>query len=285
MSTTDFENLPSWLSDNFNILEGGAHTDQPSRNKLIVFADGTYIEIFNWMETPQKPNPWTDKSPGLIDFALTSLPPSTPESLYIEISVRLHPQIGEGPGNITFESPQAGGRTRKDGLKVKWKLTRPVPAFNPSERPPVVTASGHRQDFPFFTHDVTNRNVRIQFDDKEKTNHPCGAVGISTIEVLFPSSLHAEYIRLYENVLGVSARPLKDHPAAQEYEYPIKSPVKGDFASRILARKEQSEGDSQWIRDRGIGLRGLRLATKGRTGHGVQSLGSDQIASTICMEW
>ncbi len=25
LSTQDFENLPAWLSDNFNILEGGEH--------------------------------------------------------------------------------------------------------------------------------------------------------------------------------------------------------------------------------------------------------------------
>lgn len=26
LSTQDFENLPAWLSDNFNVLEGGEHT-------------------------------------------------------------------------------------------------------------------------------------------------------------------------------------------------------------------------------------------------------------------
>ena len=258
---------------------------QPSRNKLIVFADGTYIELFNWIERPQHPNAWADKSPGLIDFALTSMPPATAESLRKEVTGRLKPEKGDNPANAKYGEPIAGGRTRQDGVPVKWKLTRPVPASRPSVGPPTVTVSGHRQDLPFFTHDVTERSVRIPFDDKEKTTHPCGAIGISTIEVLFPTSQYVEYILLYQMVLGVWARPLEGGSHTQEHEFQLKSPFEGPFSTTILTRQEQTERDSLWLRDRGSGLCGLRLAVPGREGNGVQNLGSDEISSTVFLKW
>ena len=72
VSKEEFDNPPAWLSENFNILEGGVHSGtliyhssiyvigkltfdalgQPSRNKLIVFKDGTYLELFNWFDKP-----------------------------------------------------------------------------------------------------------------------------------------------------------------------------------------------------------------------------------------
>jgi hypothetical protein len=50
--TPFFENPPAWLSTNFNITPGGYHNGQASRNKLVIFADGTYLELFNWYDTP-----------------------------------------------------------------------------------------------------------------------------------------------------------------------------------------------------------------------------------------
>jgi hypothetical protein len=47
VSTLFFENPPSWLTTNFTITPGGCHNGQASRNKLIIFADGTYLELFN----------------------------------------------------------------------------------------------------------------------------------------------------------------------------------------------------------------------------------------------
>lgn len=77
--TPFFENLPEWLTTNFTIIEGGKYNGQASRNKLIVFSDGTYLELFNWYDTPpsldDKTKPmrvWGPKQDGLIDFALTS---------------------------------------------------------------------------------------------------------------------------------------------------------------------------------------------------------------------
>ena len=88
------------------------HTGHSSRNKLIVFADGTYLELFCWIDTPREFYAWANKSPGLIDFALTSMPPKTAQSLHKDIVSRLgKEQSGDRP-HIGYTPPQAGSRSR-----------------------------------------------------------------------------------------------------------------------------------------------------------------------------
>ena len=258
---------------------------QPSRNKLIVFKDGTYLELFNWIETPREPNAWADKSPGLIDFALTTLHPSTAESIHEEVAARLQASNTTSSLGVKYKQPEAGGRIRKDGVQVKWKLSRPIPASEASSSTDAVSRSGHRKDLPFFTHDVTDRNVRIPFDDESKTTHPCGALGISTVDVNFPEAQYSEYIKLYETLLGVSARSLNEPPDANCHEFKVDSPVSGSKPSRIVSHSSHHQAGTPEQKAPGIGICGLRLALGDRQGRGVQALGSDGIASTLSLEW
>ena len=130
---------------------------QSSQNKLIVFADGTYLELFCWIGTPPEFHAWANRSPGLIDFALTSLPPSTAQSLHNDVVSRLRGSQSSKELGISYTPPEAGGRSRPDGVQVKWELSRPV-----------FPMSVNRTDFPFFCHDVTPRTIRIPFDDNNK---------------------------------------------------------------------------------------------------------------------
>ncbi len=181
---------------------------QPSRNKLIPFEDGTYIELFNWVERPDEPHEWADKKPGIIDFALTSMPPSTPQSLHEGITTRLQLHAGGTAVDLMYESPESGGRVRKDGVEVKWTLTKPMRNFASSTPPhPLQNAHGYHKLFPFFTHDVTDRNLRVPFDDKGKTTHPCGAIGFSSVEGLFPEPVYARYLSLYRRSSTYQPKP------------------------------------------------------------------------------
>lgn len=45
---------------------------------------------------------------------------------------------------VSYTPPEAGGRSRPDGVQVKWVFSRPV-----------FPMSVNRTDFPFFCHDVT----------------------------------------------------------------------------------------------------------------------------------
>ncbi len=259
---------------------------QPSRNKLIAFEDGTYIELFNWVERPDEPHEWADKKPGIIDFALTSMPPSTSQSLHEGITARLQPHAGGTAVDLMYEPPEAGGRVRIDGVEVKWTLTKPMRNFASSTPPrPLQNAHGYHQIFPFFTHDITDRNVRVLFDDNGKTTHPCGATGFSSVEVLFPEPVYARYLALYEKVLDVPAKAVSGVSDKPSHELVVKPPVQGSNQSRILTRAKPHAGGYVWLQNSGAGIRGLRLAVKGRHGHGVRALGSEGIASTLFLEW
>ena len=254
---------------------------QPSRNKLIVFADGTYLELFNWIDDAPHANAWADRTPGLIDFALTTLPPSTPESLHAEIEARFKQSEDVGFVDFKFTDPEAGGRTRNDGVAVKWKLSRPVHVPNALSLPGTVSGSGHRKDLPFFTHDVTARNVRVPFEDTEKTTHPCGATGISAIKMVIPISRYTEYIRLYERLLGV---PAKASSGELCHSFEVGSPVEGANRSRISTFAERDDGGNVTQQDRHLGIYGLRLFTKQREGHRPQALGVDGVAAAVSLE-
>ena len=250
------------------------HIGQSSRNKLIVFADGTYLELFRWLDRPREFNAWANKSPGLIDFALTSLPPSTAQSLHTDIMSRLREkQIGD-ESDLKYTLPVAGGRSNRDAVQVKWESSRPAS-----------TMSGDRTDFPFFCHDVTPRNVRVAFDDSEKTFHPCGAVGISAIEVIVPKSRLGVVSELYGQILGATPRINDKRAKAARLDFEIGLPVLGFGPSIISICSEEDEMDQIWLHDRGAGIHGLILSVEGHEGHGEKALGTEGIPSTISLKW
>ena len=249
-------------------------TGQSSRNKLIVFADGTYLELFCWIDTPREFHAWANKSPGLIDFALTSLPPSTAQSLHHHIVSQLEENESSKELDISYTSPEAGGRFRSDGVQVKWETSRPVSA-----------KSANRTDFPFFCHDVTPRNVRVPFEDQRETMHPCGAVGISTVEVLVPSSAADKLAELYGHILGVPPRILDEHGNHKRSDFEVRLPNQGFSPSTVSLRSESDDKDRNWLRDHGTGICALVLSIAGREGHGEEALGTEGTASTISLKW
>jgi hypothetical protein len=133
VSTPFFEDPPAWLTTNFTITPGGYHNGQTSRNKLIIFADGTYLELFNWYDTPRPLDDenlpmrfWGPKEEGLIDFALTSTTVPAEECINT-VNKRLAQEPDKDAGlGVSFQEPIAGSRKRTDGKEVKWKVTRPI---------------------------------------------------------------------------------------------------------------------------------------------------------------
>src|SRR3954469_19194095 len=92
-------------------------TGGSSRNKLIIFKDGTYIELLNWISKPVEFFDWAGKAPGLIDFALTSSTQSAQET-HDSVTERLnsssssspHALAGDGALGVRFKDPLHGGR-------------------------------------------------------------------------------------------------------------------------------------------------------------------------------
>ena len=250
------------------------YTGQSSRNKLIVFADGTYLELFCWMGTPREFSAWAEKSPGLIDFALTSMPPSTAQSLHNDMVSRLGTTQSGDDSDVKYTLPEAGGRSNRDGVQVKWEWSRAVSS-----------GSVKRTDCPFFCHDVTPRSVRVPFDDEKKTTHPCGAVGISVVDVIVPKFRFDSLAELYGQILGATPRIIDMGGESKRVDFEIGLPVQRFGPAIVSLYSERDELDQEWLRDRGPGIRGLMLSVAGRKGHREERLGTERSASTISLKW
>ncbi|KAE9378271.1 hypothetical protein N431DRAFT_435429 [Stipitochalara longipes BDJ] len=284
--TPFFEDPPAWLTANFTITPGGYHNGQASRNKLIIFADGTYLELFNWYDTPPPLDDeglpmrfWGPKEDGLIDFALTSTTVPAEECIDT-VNKRLteEPEKDAGLG-VKFQEPIAGSRKRADGVEVKWKVTRPI--FHDGEKTPNQTLfPGGRIDAPFFCHDVTQRTFRVASDDKTKTTHPCGATGIDACEILVPQDLLAEYMTLYSKTLGSKPMVNPEDAGGRSFIFDIGVP-QGTGRAKVVVREARTEKDLKRMEERGVGFSDLVIATTEDITGGKRSFGSEGIESTI----
>ena len=246
-----------------------------SRNKLIVFADGTYLELFSWIDTPREFHAWANKIPGFIDFALTSMPPTTAKSLHNHVASRLRDAKGDDELDLSYTLPEAGGRSKPDGLQVKWETSRPASS-----------KSVHRTDFPFFCHDITPRTIRVPFEDSVVTKHPCGATGVSAVEVLVPKLDFDKYTELYELILGVPSKVLEEGRTFKRSYLEVGLPHSETFAvSSIILRSDDEEFDSMLLRNRGTGIRALALSVAGRDGHGKETIVSGENGPILSLKW
>ncbi|KAH7346470.1 glyoxalase-like protein [Rhexocercosporidium sp. MPI-PUGE-AT-0058] len=281
---------PSWLTDHFTITPGGYHNGQASRNKVIIFADGTYLELFNWYDTPPPLTDenlpmrfWGPKKHGLIDFALTTSSSITAEECIGDVNTRLSsPPDKDGDLGVTFQDPIAGSRKRADGVEVKWKVTRPI--FSEGAKTPSQEMfPDGRIDVPFFCHDVTKRTFRVASDDEAKTTHPCGATGIAGCEILVPSDLLSEYVTVYSKILG--AKPVvnaEDASGGKSFSFVLGVP-QGEGSSKVVVREAKTEGDLARMKERGIGFSDLVIDLPEEVEGGKKMCGTEGIGATIWM--
>ena len=153
------KNPPSWITDNFTLSPGGKHGDNKTENRLVLFSDGTYLELISFIDDdPEKrKGHWWDKPFGVVDFSLTSADKLDYEGLVDRLD-----KSGTG---VSFAQPKQGGRVT-NGNEIKWEVTFPT--------------SVPRGHVPFFCEDVTDRSLRVPID-KENTSHPCKALGMAGI--------------------------------------------------------------------------------------------------------
>lgn len=99
----------------FTVSIGGDHAHRGSHNALIVFQDGSYIELIAFKhEPPVKDNDWWDilqLGEGLVDAAVIS-------ANLIAESARLR------ESGLDVAEPFQGGRHRPDGVEIAWRLAR-----------------------------------------------------------------------------------------------------------------------------------------------------------------
>ncbi|MDX2141477.1 MAG: VOC family protein [Chloroflexota bacterium] len=141
----------------FTVVRGGVHANRATENALIVFEDGTYLELL--AKTGEAPLPeMVDFSAvfangmGLAGYALRT-DDLTAEKARLEAA------------HIVVGDILPGERLRGDGRVVQWKLAQINDSFA-----------------PFLIEDVTPRDWRIS-TDPAITTHENRAVGIKRVEI------------------------------------------------------------------------------------------------------
>ncbi|KAH8423145.1 uncharacterized protein LDX57_000899 [Aspergillus melleus] len=260
LSTRDFEAPPSWLTDNFTILEGGTHAGGLTRNNLIPLPDTTYIELLNIITPPASHEDWTSKYPG--DFALTTLPPVTATENYNRlVSALKSPNGGDGGDgtlgiNVTYKPPIPGGRKTPSGEDVKWEIVKAEVLSTQPEG----TGRGAQYGpttVPFFCHDVTDRKVRVP--RVPESGHPSGVVGIKAIEVVVPGKEIDAFAELYTAVLGVEERTTE----GGDREFALRAPGTEEETGVVRVRASRTEEDERYLKERGVGVSALVFRVQG----------------------
>ncbi len=143
----------------FTVTSGGEHADGLTRNALVPFADGTYLEIVAFVDsTDERDNVWgwrpfSEAGGGLIDYCVASSD--------LAADVRRLEEAG-----FYVDGPDAGGRRLPDGTEIGWKSAR-------------VQQDG--RVLPFLIEDKTPRALRVP--GGPATRHPNGARGISRLSI------------------------------------------------------------------------------------------------------
>ncbi len=143
----------------FRVTPGGEHADGLTRNALVPFADGTYLELVSFVDpTGTRDNAWgwrafLEKGGGLIDYCVAS------DDLAADAR-RL------GQSGFGIEGPTEGGCRLPDGAEIRWKSAR----FRQEGRV-----------LPFLIEDLTPRSLRVPAGPAAR--HPNGATGISRLSI------------------------------------------------------------------------------------------------------
>jgi hypothetical protein len=146
----------------FVVTPGGEHADGLTRNALVPFEDGTYLELVSFLD-PEDPadNVWGWRGfypqEGLIDYCATSDD--------LDSEARRLASLGFG-----VDGPDDGGRRLPDGTEVRWRSAR-------------IRQEG--RIFPFLIEDLTPRELRVP--GGPATRHQNGATGVSGLDISAPN--------------------------------------------------------------------------------------------------
>ena len=147
--------VKDYTARGFTVTPGGRHpAPRTSSNALVVFEDGSYLELISW----SPPNPaerWSNlleqHGEGYIDFALI------PEDMALAV------EQAKSRG-VELEGPTDGSRVQPDGRTLRWQTARPS-----------------TYDLPFLCGDVTPREWRVPEGDCRR--HANGTRGIQRVTV------------------------------------------------------------------------------------------------------
>jgi hypothetical protein len=136
----------------FTVTPGGEHVNGVTHNALVPFADGSYLELIGFRDLQRAhANPWWKVAAdggGFAAFALLS------DDLAADAAAL---------GELVMSGPQEGGRTRPDGVELRWRT------------------AALKAPLPFVIEDLTARELRVP--GGAAAEHANGAIGIASVAV------------------------------------------------------------------------------------------------------
>lgn len=176
--------IADYRASGFTVVEGGSHPGRPTRNVLVVFEDGAYLELIKY-DAPAPQERWwrvlSAQGAGLVDFALL------PRDLPLVVAA------AHGRGLSDMTGPHEGSRLRPDGARLEWQTARQA-----------------RHDLPFLCADVSPRALRVP--EGQVRRHANGVTGVAEIEVAV-ADLTASVER-YRALLGPGVEVKVEGPGA-----------------------------------------------------------------------
>src|SRR4051812_34205943 len=110
--------------------------------------------LFSWKGTPPTTHPWGLRSPGLLDFALSTAAPSTATSNWERLSNGFAQENGDGQLGVAYSKPKPGGRKTPAGIQIEWETTHPEYSRG-IKTPDSSYLTKGRIEAPFWCHDKT----------------------------------------------------------------------------------------------------------------------------------
>ena len=159
----------------FAVTPGGEHADGLTRNALVPFQDGSYLELVAFVNPDDsRDNVWGWRRfaaiGGLVDHCLAS------DDL-VSDARRLR------EAGFEVSGPADGGRRLPDGQEIRWRSA---------------SVAQEGRALPFLIEDLTPRPRRVPAG--RAAIHPNGATGISALEIATPDPENAA--RSYATLAG-----------------------------------------------------------------------------------
>lgn len=152
VATADYAQL------GFTVTPGGEHASGSTRNALVAFSDGTYLELLAPTGRAAQP--------GIADYSTLFAHGEGCVAYALATDNLTHDAHAMQSRGIRVATQQPGSRFLKDGTPVKWK-----------------TLQAGRTMSPFFIEDITERELRVP-SSAEATTHANGITGIAGLRIL-----------------------------------------------------------------------------------------------------
>lgn len=166
--------IESYREAGFTTNYGGQHADGITENGLIVFSDGSYLELISLVEG----KPYAEAGfKGLLKESGQGYTGFAFQSDAIEADLEAIVKRG-----ITVGEIREGSRARPDGELLQWKMAFIENAMS-----------------PFVIQDVTERDLRVPLN-AENVTHANGATGIH--EILIRVSDFEQTLAHFSNIMG-----------------------------------------------------------------------------------